>query len=83
MEDASAKAAGFLLPTFGSVFLPEEIGRRHLARIAPFVKPEGVTNEQMLETMLKLVQSEGGFGQHAVVVTSDSRYLGEVPFERW
>lgn len=83
MEDASAKAAGYLLPSFGAVFLPEQVARAHLARIAPFVKPAGTTNEAMLEKMLELVRSEGGFGQHAVVVTSDSRYLGEVPFERW
>jgi len=83
MEDASAKAAGFLLPSYGAPFLPESIGRAYLARIAEFVAPTGTTPEQMLETMLNLVQHEGGFGQHAVVVTSDSRYLGAVPFSKW
>lgn len=33
--------------------------------------------------MVELVRSEGGFAQHAVVVTSDSRYLGEIPFASW
>ena len=79
----SAKAAGFLLPSYGAPFLPESIGRAYLARIAEFVAPTGTTPEQMLETMLNLVQHEGGFGQHAVVVTSDSRYLGAVPFSKW
>ena len=35
------------------------------------------------EKMLKVVESEGGFGQHAVVVTRDSRYLGAVKVSRW
>lgn len=83
MEDASAKAAGFLLPSYGVPFMPELIGKTYLQRIAPFVKPTGYTDEQMLEKMLELVKKEGGFGQHAVVVTSDSRYLGEVPFANW
>lgn len=83
MEDASAKAAGFLLPSYGAPFLPEAIGRAYLGRIAPFVKPAELTNEAMLEKMLELVRAEGGFGQHAVAVTSDSRYLGAIPFESW
>ena len=83
MEDASAKAAGFLLPSYGVPFMPDAVARAYLERIAPFVKPADLTNEQMVEQMLKLVQSEGGFGQHAVVVTADSRYLGEVPFASW
>lgn len=83
MEDASARAAGFLLPSYGAPFLPESIARKYLERIAPFVKTLDLTDEQMVEKMLSLVQKEGGFGQHAVLVTSDSRYLGAVPFARW
>lgn len=37
----------------------------------------------MYRQMVELVRSEGGFGQHAVVVTSDSRYLGEIAFASW
>lgn len=83
MEDASAKAAGKLLPAYGAPFMPEAIARQYLERIAPFVKPADLTNDQMVEKMLALVRNEGGFGQHAVVVTSDSRYLGAVPFAKW
>jgi hypothetical protein len=83
MDDAGAKAAGYLIPKYGAPFLPEAVGRAYLTRIAPYVKPAELTAEQMVETMLQLVQSEGGFGQHAVVVTSDSRFLGEVPFGSW
>jgi hypothetical protein len=39
--------------------------------------------EAMYKQMVELVHSEGGFAQHAVVVTSDSRYLGDIPFASW
>lgn len=83
MDDASAKAAGKLLPMYGAPFLPEGVGSNYLRRIAPYVKPKGVSTEEMYQRMLKLVQSEGGFGQHAVVVTSDSRYLGAINVSAW
>jgi phage gp36-like protein len=86
MDDASAKVAGKLLARYGVPFLPERVALNLLERIAPFVSKAGSTMEQIAETYRQLVataQSEGGFGQHAVVVTSDSRYLGEVPFASW
>ena len=85
MDDASAAAAGSLVPKYGAPFLPAEVGLEHLRRIAPFVKPKGstLTDFEMVEKMLNYVQSEGGFGRHAVVLISDSCYLGEVPFESW
>lgn len=92
MDDASAQAAGKLLPSYGVPFLPETVGRSLLQRIAPFVAkiPPGTGPAQrariiraQYEQMLHAVRSEGGFGQHAVVVTSDSRYLGAVQFESW
>lgn len=51
--------------------------------IAPLVKSGGLANEQMLAKMLQLVEQEGGFGQHLVVVTSDSRYLGALNVSAW
>lgn len=86
MDDAGAKAAGFLLPKFGVPFLPEAVGMKFLKRIAPFVSAKNATPaeiEKMYRQMVELVRSGGGFGQHAVVVTSDSRYLGEIPFANW
>ncbi|HYO61193.1 MAG TPA: hypothetical protein VEU29_04790, partial [Actinomycetota bacterium] len=86
MDDAGAGAAGFLLPKYGAMFLPEAVGMKFLKRIAPFVSAKNATAaevEKMYRQMVELVRSEGGFGQHAVVVTSDSRYLGEIPFESW
>jgi hypothetical protein len=86
MDDAGAKAAGFLLPRFGVPFLPEAVGMRYLKRIAPFVSAKNATAaeiEKMYRQMVEVVRSGGGFGQHAVVVTSDGRYLGEIPFESW
>ena len=83
MDDADAAHAGFLLPKFGVPFMPEEVGIPFLQRIAKFVAPQGVTPEQMFQNMLKAVRSEGGFGQHAVVLTKDTRYLGEVPLGSW
>lgn len=83
MFDASAKAAGKLIPSYGVPFMPESVGRAFLNRIAPFVKPKGLTNEQMVEKMLGYVESNGGFGSHAVTVTRDGRWLGEVSFASW
>lgn len=86
MDDASAKAAGKLLANYGIPFLPRLVGKSFLKRISPFVAKAGSTPEQILETyrqLLAAVESEGGFGQHAVLVTSDSRYLGEIPFASW
>lgn len=86
MDDAPAKAAGKLLPMFGVPFLPEGVGTAYLKRIAPFVAAKNATPAQvdaMYRQMVELVHSEGGFAQHAVVVTSDSRYLGEIPFASW
>jgi uncharacterized membrane protein len=83
MDDADALHAGFLLPKFGVPFMPEEVGIPFLRRIAKFVAPKGTSPEQMLQTMLEAVRSEGGFGQHAVVLTKDTRYLGEVPLQAW
>jgi hypothetical protein len=37
----------------------------------------------MFQRMYAAVRSEGGFGQHAVVLTRDTRYLGEVPLSQW
>ena len=83
MFDASARSAGKLIPTYGAVFMPRAVAEPFLARIAPFVKPAGYTNEQMVEKMLKFVEAEGGFGQHAVTVTRDGRWLGDVKFKDW
>ena len=86
MDDASAVAAGKLLPMFGVPFLPEGVGTAYLKRIAPFVAAKNATPAQvdaMYRQMVELARSEGGFAQHAVVVTSDSRYLGEIPFASW
>ncbi len=83
MDDADAAHAGFLLPKFGVPFMPEEVGIPFLQRIAKFVAPRGVSADQMFQNMLKAVRSEGGFGQHAVVLTKDTRYLGEVPVQAW
>ncbi|HEX2195588.1 MAG TPA: hypothetical protein VHJ76_01575 [Actinomycetota bacterium] len=57
-----------------------------LKRIAPFVSAKNASPAEvdaMYRQMVEIVRSEGGFAQHAVVVTSDSRYLGEVPFASW
>ncbi len=86
MDDASAQAAGKLLASYGVPFLPERVGLPFLKRIAPFVSKAGATTEEIAATyeqLVAVVRSEGGFSQHAVVVTSDSRYLGEVPFAEW
>lgn len=83
MDDASAAAAGSLVPKYGAPFLPEAIGIEHLRRIAPFVKPNELSDIEMVEKMLQYVQAEGGFGQHAIVLTRDARFLGEVPFASW
>src|SRR4051794_8195255 len=85
MDDADAAHAGFLLPKFGVPFMPEDVGIPFLKRIAQFVLPKdgSVTAEQMFQNMLAAVRSEGGFGQHAVVLTKDARYLGEVPLQSW
>jgi hypothetical protein len=83
MDDADAAHAGFLLPKFGLPFLPEDVGIPFLQRIAKFVAPKGVSTEQMIKEMLAVVKKEGGFGQHAVVLTKDTRYLGEVPIALW
>jgi hypothetical protein len=83
MDDADAAHAGFLLPKFGVPFMPEEVGIPFLQRIAKFVAPNGTSPEQMFQNMLEAVRSEGGFGQHAVVLTKDTRYLGEVPLQAW
>jgi hypothetical protein len=86
MDDASAKAAGKLLPSYGVPFLPEGVGTAYLKRIAPFVSAKNATPAEvdaMYRQMVEIVHSEGGFAQHAVVVTSDSRYLGDIPFASW
>ncbi len=83
MDDADAAHAGFLLPKFGVPFMPEDVGIPFLQRIAKFVAPKGVSADEMFQKMLKAVRSEGGFGQHAVVLTKDTRYLGEVPLQAW
>ncbi len=83
IDDASASASGVLFSKYGAPFLPSEVGVAYLSRIAKFVKPEGKSEAEMLVTMLKLVQKEGGFGQRAVVVTSDSRYFGALNVADW
>lgn len=86
MDDASAQAAGKLLANYGVPFLPEGPGLSYLARIAPFVAKAGATPAEIAATYHKLVgivRSEGGFGQHAVIVTRDTRYLGEIPVASW
>jgi hypothetical protein len=86
MDDASAQLAGKLLAKYGLPFLPEGVGLAFLARIAPFVSAKNATPKaiaKMYHQMVELVRSEGGFAQHAIVVTSDSRYLGDIPFESW
>ena len=86
MDDASAKAAGKLLSMYGVPFLPEGVGMAYLKRIAPFVTAKNATAAEvnkMYRQLVNTVRSEGGFGQHAIVVTTDSRYLGDVPFASW
>jgi probable HAF family extracellular repeat protein len=83
MDDAGAAAAGKLLPKYGAPFLPEAVGEAYLRRIAPFVKPQNKSVEEMVALMKELVEGEGGFGQKAVVVTSDSRYFGELQVSQW
>lgn len=92
MDDASAQAAGKLLPSYGIPFLPENVGRQVMRRIAPFVAkiPPGTSPAQaariiqaQYKQMLHAVRSQGGFGQHAIIVTSDSRHLAAVPFASW
>lgn len=83
MDDADAAHAGFLLPKFGVPFLADEVGIPFLQRIAKFVAPKGTSPELMFVQMWEAVHKEGGFGQHAVVLTKDVRYLGEVPIQQW
>jgi hypothetical protein len=83
MDDADAAHAGFVLPKFGVPFMPEDVGIPFLQRIAKYVAPKGVSADEMLQNMLKAVRSEGGCGQHAVVLAKDTRYLGEVPLAAW
>lgn len=83
MDDADAAHAGFLLPKFGVPFMPDEVGIPFLQRIAKFVAPKGTSPELMFLNMWEAVHKEGGFGQHAVVLTKDVRYLGEVPIQQW
>lgn len=83
MDDADAAHAGFLLPKFGVPFMPDEVGIPFLQRIAQFVTPKGESVEATFITMWQAVHKEGGFGQHAVVLTKDARYLGEVPVRDW
>jgi hypothetical protein len=69
------------------VYVPEGPGIAYLRKIAPFVtglkKPTTEQIEQMFQQMLALIHKKGGFGQHAVVVTSHNRYFGAVPFVDW
>ena len=37
----------------------------------------------MLAKMIDLVEKEGGFGQHLVLVSRDSRYLGSINVAAW
>jgi uncharacterized membrane protein len=83
MDDADALHAGFLQPKFGVPFMPDEVGIPFLKRIAQFVAPRGVSADEMFNKMLAAVKAEGGFGQHAVILTRDTRYLGEVPVSAW
>ena len=86
MDDASASVAGKLLGNYGIPFLPKKVGLALIKRIAPFVSKAGATPAQIAATraqLLAAIRSQGGFGQHAVVVTADSRYLGEIPFASW
>ncbi|HWI70638.1 MAG TPA: hypothetical protein VNT55_01685, partial [Baekduia sp.] len=83
MDDADAAHAGFLLPKFGVPFMADEVGIPFLQRIAKFVTPKGESPELMFLNMYEAVRSEGGFGQHAVILTKDTRYLGEVPLQSW
>ena len=53
MDDASAKAAGKLLPMYGAPFLSEGVGSAYLQRIAKFVKPKGVSSDEMYRRMLQ------------------------------
>lgn len=83
MDDADAAHAGFLLPKFGVPFMPDDVGIPFLQRIAKFVAPKGTSPELMFLNMVEAVQKEGGFGQHAVVLTKDTRYLGDVLLQSW
>ena len=83
MDDAGAAAAGFLVPSYGATFLPRTTALRYLRRIAPWVKSGDLTNTEMLFKMLALVQSQGGFGQRAVVVTRHNRYFGRLNVSEW
>ena len=93
-SDACAKAAGKLLPSYGVPFIPEIPGLAFLKRIAPHVAKHLIPRsasaaeaaaiiERQYKQMVADVRSAGGFGQHAVIVTSDSRYLGEVNVASW
>ena len=93
-SDACAKAAGKLVPSYGAPFLPEIPGLTYLKRIAPNVAKHLIPRsasaaeaaaiiERQYKQMVADVRSAGGFGQHAVIVTSDSRYLGEVNVASW
>jgi len=86
MDDASASVAGKLIARYGAIFQPARVGKGVLKRISPFVAKAGATADEIAATykeLLAIAESEGGFGQHAIVVTADSRYLGEVNFASW
>jgi hypothetical protein len=83
MDDADAAHAGFLLPKFGIPFMPENVAIPFLGRLAKSLSGTGVNPTVFFNNMRAAVQSEGGFGQHAVILTRDTRYFGEVPVAQW
>jgi hypothetical protein len=83
MDDADAAHAGFLLPKFGIPFMPENVAIPFLGRLAKSLSGSGVNPTVFFNNMRAAVQSEGGFGQHAVILTRDTRYFGEVPVAQW
>lgn len=85
MDDASSTAAGPLLARYGAIFVKEHPGLDFLARISKSIagKGGGGSVSKLYHELVDIVRSEGGFGQHAVVVTRDTRYLGEVNIANW
>lgn len=85
MDDASASVAGKLLARYGAIFVKEHPGLDFLARISKSIAGKGGGAEvaKLYHELVDIVRSGGGFGQHAVVVTRDSRYLGEVNIANW
>ncbi len=84
--DGTSKAAGYLVPTYGATFMPEVVGTNLLSRMADSLAGPNASFDKvfkMYKKMIDLVHANGGFGQHAVIVTTDKRWLGAVPVQEW